>query len=519
MEVLVPIGVLILSFFLGIIFFKQALSEKKIKPFKLVYVGTFIIFYLLILIVFYEDIKEDSFLTKLFNYIYFGSYIILGLSFLFNTSNNVSKKFLYSEYYKCIENERLYVLIDKNDRIKEISSLFEEALKDSDKSIIGEYFSSVFDDKFTLAEINEQDFNNVDLKRIFNDLKNETKSKVIPRELKVYDRKTNKPFVIKFNDHIIVENGKYRGHILIGDSRTGDDVLKVESDLKSNQSSLESIKLRFTTHLEMTEEAIFFYNLDDSSIWASDAFVRNLHLNGNSFKRSVFTNLIHPDDLPYYNQIMSEINSSNPKYDIKYRFKTGANYSYVREYGKRLYGGSTNEIMGYIQLLDTNHYERSNIAELDNVKSSEDLMTEIDKLYQIGRAFELVTFRINNIDDINEKYGRQMGNLVMAEYLKAMWKSFVEEDRIYRSSGLEFTFIITDYRKMDLLKQALMKDKLLKVAMQYGSIKLETDVYMGIADSTDVRLKSDLYKATKQALKTALMDQVRTNYIYYKDIR
>ena len=156
----------------------------------------------------------------------------------------------------------------------------------------------------------------------------------------------------------------------------------------------------------------------------------------------------------------------------------------------------------------------------DNVKSVSELAIAINSLYKQARTFQLVTFRIDNIKDLNDEYGRDMGNMVMAEYMKAIIKNFVDEGMIYRVSGLEFSFIITDYRKMDILSRALKKDdKLLKASMKYGSDVITTNVYMGIALSSDVANATQLIEAARKSLKTALLDQVSTNYIYYKDIK
>ena len=149
-----------------------------------------------------------------------------------------------------------------------------------------------------------------------------------------------------------------------------------------------------------------------------------------------------------------------------------------------------------------------------------ELVIAINSLYKQSRTFQLVTFRIDNIKDLNDEYGRDMGNMVMAEYMKAIIKNFVDDGMIYRVSGLEFSFIITDYRKMDILSRTLKRDdKLLKASMKYGSEIITTDVYMGIALSSDVINSSMLIEAARKALKTALLDQVSTNYIYYKDIK
>ena len=223
--------------------------------------------------------------------------------------------------------------------------------------------------------------------------------------------------------------------------------------------------------------------------------------------------------MDYYEGVLDNLTKQNPTYETSYRIRIGASYVYVKEHGKRLFDASEDQIMSYLYVIHANHYERSNIPELDNIKSNAELLAKLEELYKQGRTFQLVTFKMNNLPEINEGKGRDMGNMVLAEYVKAINKSFVDDNLIYRTSGLEFSFIILDYRKMDLLSQALKKNQILNASMKYGSNTIQTDVYMGIATSNDVQGKNHLIEAAKKSLKAATMPQMRTNYIYYTDIK
>ncbi len=516
MEVLFPSGVLILSCFLGAVFFKQCLTERKIYIAKLIYALTFVAIYVLIVFVFAKDFSQDEKLNKYANYFYFASYLILGLTFAINTKNSISKKFLNDEYYKCIEEEKLFVLIDKNGKIKSASKLFLENT-DVEQKIIGEKFINIFNDNFSLVAINEQPYKNEDLARIFDELKKETQNLVLTRELKVYKKSDNKPYVLRFKDHILIENGKYKGHILMGDERTGEEMFNVEAKLESSESSLDNIRLRFTTNLEQTKEAIFFYNLDDNTMWGNDTFKTKLGFNQNSIVHDDFIKYIHHEDISYYQETINNLTIDNADYEITYRFKTGANYNYVKEIGRRLFG-NTNEIMGHIELLNANHFENSGKNELDNILDEDSLNAHLRTLLDKNVNFELVLFKFASIEAINESYGRKMGNLVMANYIKALSQNFVENNAMYRLTGLEFAMIITDYRKMSLLEQHLKKGTILTVSMRFGSISITSKTSMGLVMSTDLRAKSDLILAARQALKLAQSEQVSTNYFFYKDI-
>lgn len=519
MELYITIGVLVLAVFLFIIYIKDAYFEKKINIARFVFSGTIIVASLLYLIVFYPMIKENSKALNITDYVCYGVFVIEAIAYFLVGYKGVANKFLYKEYLKIVENDRIYILLDKNDKIKAISKSILDTMLEYNKKVIGQNFFVLFDTMFRVCQVNEQPFNNKELRRMFFMLKEQSKSTVIKREIKAYDSNNN-PVIISLNDYVICENGKYMGHILLGETHSEDTMLNVEAKLKNNEENLDNIKLKFQAQLELTNEAIMFYNIDKGYIWANDIFITMLHLDENTISFERYLSLIHPSEVEYYKSTISALTASNPNYEIRFRLLVGASYIYVCERGKRLFDSSSNEIISYLDVINSNHYERSNIPELDNIKSVSELAIAINGLYKQARTFQLVTFRIDNIKDLNDEYGRDMGNMVMAEYMKAILKSFVDDGMIYRVSGLEFSFIITDYRKMDILSRALKKDdKLLKATMKYGSEIITTDVYMGIALSSDVANAAQLLEAARKALKTSLLDQVSTNYIYYKDIK
>ncbi len=518
-ELYAVIGVLALAVFLFIIYIKDAYFEKKINIVRFIFSGTIIVVALLYLIVFYSMIKDDRSILDIIDYVCYGIFALEAIAYFLVGYKGVTNKYLYKEYLKIVENDRIYILLDKNDRIKAASKSILEAMLEVNKKVIGRNFFDIFDSMYKVCQINDQAFSNKDLRRMFFMLNEQTKSTVIKREIKTYDMDNN-PVIISLSDHVICENGKYMGHILLGQEHSQDTMLNVEAKLKDNEENLDNIKLKFQAQLELTNEAIMFYNIDKGYIWANDIFVSMLHLNENTISMERYLSLINPQEVEYYKSTIASLTAANPNYEIRFRLLVGATYVYVCERGKRLFDSSSNEIISYLEFINSNHYERSNIPELDNVKSMSELVIAINSLYKQSRTFQLVTFRIDNIKDLNDEYGRDMGNMVMAEYMKAIIKNFVDDGMIYRVSGLEFSFIITDYRKMDILSRTLKRDdKLLKASMKYGSEIITTDVYMGIALSSDVINSSMLIEAARKALKTALLDQVSTNYIYYKDIK
>ena len=115
---------------------------------------------------------------------------------------------------------------------------------------------------------------------------------------------------------------------------------------------------------------------------------------------------------------------------------------------------------------------------------------------------------LTNIPTINDNYGWDVGNMIMAEYITKMRNSFVTENgEIFRISGLKFVVIVTNPNKMDTLNKGIRQnEKLLNLDVKYGSINTELIVHAGISISKeDFVVEEKLYQAAEEALKIAKM--------------
>jgi GGDEF domain-containing protein len=177
--------------------------------------------------------------------------------------------------------------------------------------------------------------------------------------------------------------------------------------------------------------------------------------------------------------------------------------------------------MGTLNPMKTKHFQASQIDILDLLKDKNEFMAHMHKLFNDNRYFQLVVFRLQNIPKINEDYGREVGNMFIAEYIKKMSSSFVSESGdIFRITGIEFAITITDPRKMDVLANGVKSNPtFLNLNMQYGSISEALEVFAGIAvGGSDAHEEHQLYQAAYQALKISLNPQYSSHGCYYKDI-
>src|SRR5690606_33283920 len=198
---------------------------------------------------------------------------------------------------------------------------------------------------------------------------------------------------------------------------------------------------------------------------------------------------------------------SKPTYAASYRFKLDDTYIWIKEKGKRLFEDrESSVIMGTITPVHAQYFRKSNIAVLDQIKDENYLLPDLKQLIKNGRPFQLAIINLKNVPKINSEHGRDVGNMLMAQYITRLKQSFITESSdIYRLSGLEFAFTITDPRKMASLHNGVRsQENYLNMTMEYGSITAELEVFIGVAQMYDDAVNAqDLYQNAALALKTA----------------
>ena len=157
---------------------------------------------------------------------------------------------------------------------------------------------------------------------------------------------------------------------------------------------------------------------------------------------------------------------------------------------------------------------------LDEIKTEPEMLSRLKQLEEADKIFQVVVFKVASVPEINEKYGRAIGNLQLAQYVNFFKNTFVTDSQIYRTGGLEFVAFITDYRKMDVLKNNLYNgEKILHSKASYAQEEVQCEVYMGISAIDDELSHKNCLTNAYKALKFASNPQFKSNFAYYKDVK
>ena len=439
---------------------------------------------------------------------------LVGLILVFICENTASKEQFNNDLFQTIDDSKFYVVVDKSNKIKDMSTLFLKDLELTKEEVIKKNLFTIIEKKYRIASFNGTDANKDDLNIYFSNLDNQACEVVI----EINDEKGDY-FEYYFTQKPINVFGKMKGRLFIGDKKGNEELVGMERNLAESADELNIIKSRFITVLERTKEGVFFADMINKTIWVNNNVVNDLKLKSSTLTLNEFYADIHPDDVAMYKAKLEQVNNINPNYSITYRYNTGVSYVYVKEEGSRISNGLKIELCGFIRLLDGYKYEKTQ-SELDSIMGQPEMLAQITQLYQKQVTFQVIHFRMNSIPELNEQYGRDIGNVAISEYVKLIKNHFIDGNMIYRVSGLEFIGIVTDYRKMEVLKKNLANnEKILNVNADYGSINIKLSACMGIIYSTDAINAKDAFKKTSEALRIAQNPRYNNNYAYYKDIR
>ena len=519
------LATLLLSVILLVIIVLECFQKNRLIKWKLS-LALVNVFVLILCGLFYENVILANETLNIVFLVYELVIFVLFALMSFSVVNGCYQKSNdYTQFIESLNNTNwnVYYVCDRRDRIKEISESLLLDLGLTKKDVIGRKAFDVFDQTIRFTHVNDNIITNKELREYYRTFASTTKPKEEYKREVYFQNCNGQTVVLNLIEKPLYVGGKYRGRLNIGQKKTDASLAEVERELVSKNKDLESIQYKFIAALELTEEGIFFNDLDENYIWGNDVLVKDLKLGSNTIAYMSYKDLIYPEDLPIYTSTIRALTPERPNYSITYRLKVGEKFEFVKEVGKRIFDDEhSNVILGFAKKVNTNYYERTNMAEVDSAKSVEELLVTLDTLYKDRRIFQLVCVNLTTLPDINNRCGRAVGNMIMNEYIKKLKNNFMSDSsELYRASGLVFYFIITDTRKMELFKRGLVSDPTaMNLTLNYGSLHAELKVNIGVAEANvDGLNKEELIANCNTAINATLNPNYRLNYAFYKDLK
>lgn len=518
-----PIFPLIMAVFTIFMVVIQSIQNEKLFKERLIISFVNLTIAIIILITYKKIIEPDNSFKMIYSYYALFTYIFYFFIFISAFKTSILKANHYQLFVKSIKESRwnAYYVVDRKERIKDISQTFLDELDMEKEEVIGKKFS-IFSKSIRFIKFNGTDVNNKTIETYYYDYRK--KAKIGDSEVQeiVILNYEGKEVVFKLMMQPVFLLGKYTGRIVVGEKKTDFDMLGVEKKLNESSKDLESVKLKFIATLEISKEGLFYVDLDQRTIWASDTLVKMLVLPDNAMDLDDFRKLIYPEDLNTYLALIAELSLSKQQYYIKFRILSRGNYIWVEERGKRIFEDQyTTTIMATLNPVAAKHFRPSNIEVLDKLGDYNDLLVKMNRLLSQDNYFYVLLLELKNIPNINEEFGWNVGNMLMAEYINKMYGTFITENGgMFRMTGLKFVVLVTDPRKMDVLQKGIRNNEtFLNLSMQFGSIKAELEVFAGIAISKEDGAREEhLYQAAEEALKIAKNPKYSHQGVFHKDL-
>lgn len=295
------------------------------------------------------------------------------------------------------------------------------------------------------------------------------------------------------------------------------DYYELEEKLEALGNDTELLRKRFISTIELLNDGISFSDEGEKS-FGTDRFINILGLKSNEFDKETHENLIFKDDLVPYKNIMEKLSKKYPIYSTTYRVEKDGSTLWIKEVGKKIYLEKKTSIISIIKPMDIRQFPETEIEVLNNLPGYKKLYNEMLKLSKSKTPYNLVLIQLSNIPNINEKYGRDVGDLMMGEYLKKTRFNFIKDDiSLYRISGINFGLIVKDERKYEILERALINGgDLLNLKMVFGGITQTIYPNFGISESPYIGKNADqVIEEATEALKISLKDNSSVNHCFF----
>jgi GGDEF domain-containing protein len=297
------------------------------------------------------------------------------------------------------------------------------------------------------------------------------------------------------------------------------DFSDLEDELAQTNDASELLRKRFISTIELVNDGIAFR--DGEFIFGTDRFIDITGIESNEFGVEDYRGMIHKDDLPQYDMKLEKLTKKYPIYNIKYRVKKEGKYLWISERGKLLVLEKKKSYISTIKTMDIKMYPESDVDVLNTLSDFKNMYEEMQRLNRQKNSYHLVVIQLTNIPKINEKFGRDFGDLLMGEYLSKLRFKFIKDNKsLFRISGIKFGLLIKEKAKFDLLDRALVgTGELMTLQLQFGGVTQTVYPNLGISESPYGAKNSDLViREANEALNLSLKDGFETSFCFYDRI-
>jgi len=274
----------------------------------------------------------------------------------------------------------------------------------------------------------------------------------------------------------------FKSKIKITQNLTDYDFFEMEKELEELKQTSELLRLRYIATINLLHEGLLFYNDNLDGWFASEQFAKITGIAKSEMTLEEYEALIHPDDQTQYHATIKKASKKLPTFDMKYRVNREGSFIWVEERGHVFEYEKKTQIISAIKGIDIKLFPETLIHEIDSLPTEQVMFQYLSQTFKEPESFYLVMIQLTNIPDINARFGRDVGNLMIAEYIKKMRFHFAKDiNSIFRITGIQFALIIKEQKKYNVLNRALQSGgDLINLMINIGGIQQVVYPNLGI---------------------------------------
>ncbi len=271
---------------------------------------------------------------------------------------------------------------------------------------------------------------------------------------------------------VIVLAINFKNKIKITQNLTDYDFFELEKELNNTRDSSELLRKRFIQTIGLLNDGLIFYDDDRNGLFMTDEVLRIIDTNNPQITIEEFIEFLHPEDKNSYVQNLKKVSKKIPEFVQKYRLRIGSTYTWVEEKLKMFSHDSKDYLISVVKKLDIKLFPETSLQLVDGLPGEDELTNHISNLRKERKPFYLAMMHLTNIPDINKRFGRDVGNLMIAEYIKQMKFHYAKDNNtVFRVTGIQFALIIEDEQRYANLHRALVSGgDLINVKINIGGI-------------------------------------------------
>lgn len=272
---------------------------------------------------------------------------------------------------------------------------------------------------------------------------------------------------------VVIMGVFFKNKIKITQNLTDYDFFELEKELEEVKEVSDLLRLRFINTIGLLGEGLIFYDPGLEGMFVTEKTSEIIGAQNNELTLEDYMAHIHEEDRSQYQQTIKKASKKNPNYELKYRIAKGNTHTWVVEKGHLFNHGGKDYLVASLKGIDIKLFPETMIHELDTLPDESQLTQLIIQAKKDKETFYMVLMHLTNIPDINRRFGRDVGNLMIAEYIKRMRYHFAREhNSIFRITGIEFALIIKEEPKYEVLKRALLSGgDLINLRLNIGGIQ------------------------------------------------